>query len=192
VELWYRPPLSMADLPPDVQTYHCICNSLLLASTHKLSNLPRRQGSSLDEALILPLPSAPLIRSPSPALEDGQEGESETRSRDLPSEGYTILLGLLQDKKVTTIRREDGFEKRVLSRCSRCNLVVGYELQEDGSAMDVDSQNGKGKDAAWFAGKVMYLLPGGIMSTGVMVEDKKLSEDDVAIQIKSGGVATFE
>ncbi len=47
-------------------------------------------------------------------------------------EGYTILLGLVRDKKISIVRREDGFERRVLSRCVRCNLVVGYEIVEGG------------------------------------------------------------
>lgn len=178
----------MATLPPDVQTYHCICNCLLLASTHKLSNLPRRQGSCLDEALILPLPSAPPITS----VENEQQRESETEDiKDFPSEGYTVILGLNQEKKITVIRKEDGFEKRVLSRCARCNLIVGYEIQGDSTAMDVDNENSRGKEAEWFSGKVMYLLPGGIISTGVMEGEKKLSEDEVAI-VKSGGVSVFE
>jgi len=183
----------MATLPPNVQTYHCICNSLLLASTHTLSNLPRRQGSSLDEALILPLPSAPPTRSLSelyvPEAESGEDGHAE-ENEAMPPEGYTILLGLVEDKKLTIIRREDGFEKRLLSRCVRCNLVVGYEIQGDGTAMDVDSGSGKGKEAECFTGKILYLLPGGVMSTEVMMRGKKFGEEDVAI--RRGGVAIFE
>lgn len=106
----------------------------------------------------------------------------------MPPEGYTLLLGLVRDKKVTIIRREDGFERRLLSRCSRCNLVVGYEIQEDGTAMDVDNENGKGEE--WFTGKLMYLLPGGLMGTEHMMSEKKLREEDV--DIRRGGIAVLE
>lgn len=87
------------------------------------------------------------------------------------------------------MRREDGFEKRVLYRCSRCRLVVGYELQtqiqSQGDAMDLD----KGKGREGYDGKVVYLLPAGIVSTGVMMgEGKRVGEEDVGI----GGVAVFE
>jgi len=182
----------MATPPPTIHTYHCICNSLLLASTHTLSALPRRQGSALDEALILPLPPAPSARSisESPGVEGESAGEgdgSKKESKELPAEGYTLLLGMAQDKKVTIIRREDGFERRIMSRCSRCNLVVGYEIQGDGTAMDID---GKGKEAEWFTGKIMYLLPGGVMSTDVMMSEKKLQEEDV--DIRKGRVTVFE
>lgn len=182
----------MATLSPTIHTYHCICNSLLLASTHTLSTLPRRQGSALDEALILPLPPAPLARaisdSPEPRGESAAEKDgSRKESKDLPAEGYTLVLGMVQDKKVTIIRREDGFERRVLSRCSRCNVVVGYEIQGDGTAMDIDT---KEKEAEWYTGKVMYLIPGGVMSTEVMMSEKKLREEDV--DIRKGSVTVFE
>jgi len=97
------------------------------------------------------------------------------------------------------VRREDGFEKRVLYRCSRCRLVVGYELQSQalpysgggGEAMEIDGgEKGKGNGRDGFHGKVVYLFPAGIMSTGVMMggEGKRVGEEDVGI----GGVAVFE
>jgi hypothetical protein len=138
------------------------------------------------------LPPAPPARSLSESPEsEGEPGDggngSRKESKDLPVEGYTLLLGMVQDKKAKIIRREDGFERRVLSRCGRCNLVVGYEILGDGTAMDVD---GKGKEGEWFIGKIMYLLPGAVMSTEVMMSGKKLREEDV--DIRKGGVAVFE
>jgi len=108
-------------------------------------------------------------------------------------EGYTILLGLVHDKKASIVRREDGFERRVLSRCARCNLVIGYELAGDGGggeAVDVDGGNGKGKEAAWFTGRIMYLLPGGVMSTEVMNGETRVGEEDV--DVRKGGIVVFE
>ena len=76
-------------------------------------------------------------------------------------------------------------------RCGRCRLIVGYELDaehyaafsgvgaigssEAASAMDVD---GEGKEEKM---KVMYLLPGGIMSTETMASGKKIGEKEVAL-----------
>ncbi|OAX77288.1 hypothetical protein ACJ72_08416 [Emergomyces africanus] len=44
---------------------------------------------------------------------------------------YTILLSTTTpDRQPTMIRREDGFEKRLLLRCGRCRVVMGYALDE--------------------------------------------------------------
>jgi hypothetical protein len=208
-----------APLPPHIQTYHCICTSLLLASTHTLSSLPRRQGSTLDTAIILPVPSSPpgqdldqdhsLSRSASPERAEAEADDEDEDSRsaaqgltkdgenDLPPQGYTILLSLTPDRKATVIRREDGFERRLLWRCGRCRLVVGYEI-EGADSMDVDDQ-GKGKELEW-KGKVLYLLPGGIMSTELMMNGRKegngkgifgVGEEDVDICVGKG-VGVFE
>lgn len=111
----------------------------------------------------------------------------------MPSEGYTLLVGLVLDKKVTIVRREDGFEKRLLSRCGRCALVVGYEILGDGGA----TNSGKGKDEGGYGGKVMYVLPSGVTSTEVMIKgigtrlgEKRLGEEDVVIGKR--GVGVFE
>jgi hypothetical protein len=178
-------------LPPKIQTYHCLCSTLLLTTTHKLSNLPRRSTTnspSSDAAIILPLPSSPPNLSAS----------SENESQDLPEEGYTMLLGMARDKKTTIVRREDGFEKRICWRCERCSLIVGYEIEgrgQGGDAMEgIEGQEGrKGKGREGYAGKVVYLLPGGVQSTDVMMGrpngEKKIGEGDVGVK---GEVAVFE
>lgn len=166
----------------DINTYHCICTSLLLASTHLLSSLPRRTQSqsndsgAQDSAIILPLPSSP------------PEGDQ------LPPEGYTLLLGLDKDPKATVVRRQDGFEKRKLHRCARCRLVVGYELpdQTRGGNEDVemDGTTGKGKEREEeYMGKLLYILPGGVMSTEAMMTERKVGEDDVVV---GKGIQVFE
>ena len=107
------------------------------------------------------------------------------------------------------MRREDGFEKRILYRCSRCSLIVGYELQsalslptssDTNMDMDVDSGKGKGKEAEKeYDGKILYILPGGMMSTEVLGSGRKIGgfeEGDVGF-VGTGtggrrGVGVFE
>jgi len=151
-------------MAPNIQTYHCLCTSLLLASTHTLSNLPRRAAPCLDNSLILPVVD---FLSDSLGPDDADTGTEQDAAKNLPVEGYTKLLGMVADKKATLVRREDGFERRVVWRCSRCAVPVGYEIQ--GSA--------SGKEHA--ATKVVYVLPGGMMSTEVMIRGKRVDEEDV-------------
>jgi hypothetical protein len=107
-----------------------------------------------------------------------------------------MLLGLAPERKLTLVRREDGFEKRILHRCTRCKLVVGYELQNQTNqdAMDVDGEPSKGKGREDYTGRLIYLLPSGIMSTDIMMRqagtERKVGEDDV--DLKSGTVVAFE
>lgn len=99
-----------------------------------------------------------------------------------------MTLGMNKDNKATIVRREDGFEKRVLWRCARCRLVVGYELMGQ-DRMDIDGGNGKEKEG--YKGKVMYVLPGSMMSTDVMAgEGKRPGEGD--LDIRAAAVAAFE
>ena len=107
----------------------------------------------------------------------------------MPAEGYSLLLGMQQDTKITIIRREDGFEKRLLWRCMRCRLVVGYEITGP-SLTNLEEKDGEGK-GEMFGGKVVYLLPNGILGTDVMVKGKKIGEGDVDLGIK-GGVGVWE
>ncbi len=72
--------------------------------------------------------------------------------------------------------------------------MVGYEIVGDGAtgeaAMDIDGGNSKGKEAEWFKGRIIYLLPGGCMSTEVMNGERKVGEEDV--DMRKGGIAVFE
>ncbi|KAI7974252.1 hypothetical protein EIK77_006187 [Talaromyces pinophilus] len=106
------------------------------------------------------------------AEEDRIPGKKKTEQAH-----YTIPLStLLPDAAPIIIRREDGFEKRVLLRCGRCRVVVGYKLppanittaptaeeEEDDDEEEEDDENGlttKGKGE-----KAIYLLPGSIVGT---------------------------
>lgn len=53
------------------------------------------------------------------------------KEKGRPNDHYTILLSTtLPDRKPVIIRRHDGFEKRLLLRCGRCRVVMGYLLDE--------------------------------------------------------------
>lgn len=147
---------------PSTHTYHCLCTSLVLASTHTLSTLPTR--TSLDKAIILPLPS-----SPSSSI-DSDFSQSST--------GYTILLSLTADQRPTIIRREDGFEKRFLHRCGRCRLVLGYSLDDSHYTAEKI--------------KVLYILPGGVMSSKVMEQGRKIEETEVELGENVATVGVWE
>ena len=111
------------------QTYHCLCSTLLLATNYDLESLPVRANPALDRAKILPV--------------NGQ---------------HAILHSLDQDKNPVIIRRGDGFEKRILLKCKRCSLVIGYKLDQ--------AQFGEGGDTK--AEELLYILPGALASTGEM------------------------
>src|SRR5436305_6227496 len=68
---------SAQKLQPQINTYHCICSTLLLATTHNLSLLPRRAEPALDKAFILPLP--PASRRTGETAGRGEDDEGEER-----------------------------------------------------------------------------------------------------------------
>ena len=120
-----------------INTYHCICTTLILATTHNLETLPTRAAPVQDRSAILPL--AP-------------EGTAATPA--------SSLHNVTEDRKPIVVRREDGFEKRDLLRCNRCNLPVGYKL--------VDSEAGA---------DVLYVLPDGLVTTEKMKEGSSMAEE---------------
>ncbi|MCJ1254319.1 hypothetical protein MMC24_002134 [Lignoscripta atroalba] len=73
---------------------------------------------------------------------------------------YSLLLSTTVDRKPVIVRREDGFEKRWLRRCGRCRIAVGYMLAVEGN-------HGTGKEGGGRIpdGKVVFLLPGGLVET---------------------------
>ncbi|KAJ9635846.1 hypothetical protein H2201_000158 [Coniosporium apollinis] len=177
---------------PRIHTYHCLCTHLLLASTHPLSTLPRRGQSSLDKAYILPLPPPPRHESPPADAEasddDGGDDDnkdnagpgapSATTPRPPAASNYALLLSTVLDRKPVVVTRSDGFEKRYLQRCGRCRLVVGYQLDQaqfaDAAIATVGMESGLGRRE-----DVVYLLPGGLLTTEEMVTGKNPGGDDV-------------
>jgi hypothetical protein len=161
---------------PEVHTYHCACTSLLLATTTARPAHPRR-ATSLDRATILPLHS-----------------DAHPPSATIP---HTTPLSMTPDRRVTTIRREDGFEKRILWRCGRCRVVVGYELDPshfETATAGEGGEAGEGSSAAHEAGvaRVLYILPGWVQSTEHMASGKKISEQGAVLEGAQLGVAAWE
>ncbi|POS82792.1 hypothetical protein EPUL_004893, partial [Erysiphe pulchra] len=159
-------------MAPQVYTYHCICTHLLFASTHIFSSLPRRsrEKGSIDAALILPLPKVAL--------------NSKNLRYDVPPpEGFTLLLGLEKDTKIHTLRKPDGFERRTLYQCSRCKIVIGYEISPESGIVEVDTAENVhpevDEDKCLGPVKIMYILPGGLMSTEFMASKEKIREEEV-------------
>ncbi|RKF54929.1 hypothetical protein OnM2_093009 [Erysiphe neolycopersici] len=157
-----------------IYTYHCICTHLLFASTHIFSSLPRRshERGSIDAALILPLPKVPL--------------NSKNLRYDLPPpEGYTLLLGIEKDSKIHTIRKSDGFERRILYQCSRCKVVIGYEILPESGVAELDTTNRihaeEDEDKSVGSVNIMYILPGGLMTTEFMASKEKIMEEEVEL-----------
>ncbi|KAJ5756963.1 uncharacterized protein N7511_007145 [Penicillium nucicola] len=156
-----------------IQTQHCrFCNHLLLATTRDLTTLPRRSGESKDKALILPLERTSKSSELSAELEGEAEGEagagaqSSSNANVLTGESSkhaTLLLATtIPDRRATLFRREDGIEKRVLLRCGRCRVVVGYYL--DGvhySSTTSTSTSGEEGDRP----RAVYILPGALVGT---------------------------
>ncbi|KAJ5144214.1 uncharacterized protein N7515_003001 [Penicillium bovifimosum] len=154
-----------------IQTQHCrFCNHLLLATTRKIDTLPRRTGEGKDKALILPLErnhSADTDADPdTDTPEASLEKEAGNGRKSRASSHTTLLLATtVPDRRATVIRREDGIEKRLLLRCGRCRVVIGYYLDRVhwGSVGNENEQEGEEERPP-----AVYLLPGAVVGTEKM------------------------
>ncbi|KAF1344261.1 hypothetical protein BDV97DRAFT_78494 [Delphinella strobiligena] len=90
---------------------------------------------------------------------------------------YASLSNTSLDDKPTVIRLEDGFEKRFFEKCARCDVIVGYHLDKS-QYEDTKSHTGCRED-------VVYLLPGGLLSTVDMQSGKNMEQDIGKIAIKA-------
>lgn len=89
-----------------------------------------------------------------------------------------MLHSLKETSNAIMVRREDGFEKRYPSRCTRCNLVVAYHL--DWSQFATDEQSEQIRNQKERRDDVLYVLPGSVLTTekmraGIVPTDKKIS-----------------
>jgi hypothetical protein len=145
-----------------IQTQHCaFCNHLLLATTRTLSTLPRRAGEGKDNATILPLENTDLD------LEAELEDESSHKTRHVTQHTTLLLATTIPDRRATLIRREDGIEKRLLLRCGRCRVVVGYYLDRVHWENGAEGVNAK-VDGEGERPPAVYILPGAVVETEKM------------------------
>lgn len=168
-----------------LHTYHCLCSHLLLATTHDISHLPQRSGESLDRTHILPTPPVPE-RISSAILSDAHRppsppGDDEISSSTGTANGLTVLLSMPRASQPLLIRRSNGFEKRYLLKCGRCELPVGYQLDwaqwvEQGGAA---GKKGRKED-------VLYVLPGAVAKTEQMIKGKKPDDVDLGFGLQAG------
>jgi hypothetical protein len=93
-----------------------------------------------------------------------------------PIDHYGLMLSTTVDRQAEILQSDDGFEKRYLHRCGRCSLVIGYQLD-----WALFENSGEGENKAGRREDVVYLLPGGLLSTSEMVMGKKPSEGAVGI-----------
>lgn len=134
-----------------ITTYHCLCTEVVLATTSDLFSLPKRQS---DGSLICKL-------SP---------GEDITPDTSILTSAVTI------DDTPLVLNLEDGFEKRYPASCSRCGLMLGYQL--DLSQWEA-TKDGKGRRS-----DVVYVIPGGLLSTEDVSSGSRPSEREV--EVKAG------
>lgn len=130
-----------------VQTYHCLCSCLILTTSHNLDELSPRSEPVQDGALILPFGAH--VSASDAAATDGDAGVD------------SFMSNVVADRKPVIIRREDGFEKRIVLRCSRCKLILAYQLDE--SHFETSQQ----------VPRPIYLLPGGLIGTEKMVKGEE-------------------
>lgn len=189
-------PSKIIPTPPAIQTYHCICSTLLLASPYLLSSLPSRAPPAKDRARILPLPpfrDAGFHGLDLGAGDDGGEKEGEkppmlenvgeaSRSEDDSAEATeavrrylpSLLLPTMRPaRKITMVQREDGFERRRVWRCGRCGVTVGYEVENAPSSKgEAEVRIGRMPQVERTGMRVIFLLEGGLVKTGEMVDDR--------------------
>lgn len=83
-----------------------------------------------------------------------------------------MLISTRLDKAPQILSSENGFEKRYLQRCGRCDLVVGYQL--DWQQFSVERE-GRRED-------YVFLLPGGLVRTSEMVANKSRAQETVVVE----------
>ena len=110
-------------LPQLLQTHHCLCSTLLFATTGPISHFSARK---CDDARILQI----------------------STSESLGTHSAVLTEAIVTDAEPVMFKLPDGFEKRYLSKCQRCGLTVGYLL--DWSMFDNNHEGqGRREDVAY-------------------------------------------
>lgn len=69
----------------------------------------------------------------------------------------------------TVLKMEDGFEKRYAVKCVRCGTLFAYQLDLS-QFEEIKAESGRRKD-------LIYVIPGGLMTTEEMVEGKRMERE---------------
>ncbi|KAF3480557.1 uncharacterized protein GIQ15_05904 [Arthroderma uncinatum] len=102
------------------------------------------------------------------------------------SQHYTILLSTTTpDRKPIILRRADGFEKRLLVRCGRCKVVLGYVLDEvhfkkgdDKKAVTETDISGEQSNTTGTGElEVIYILPGALIETSELGKEVQIEKE---------------
>jgi hypothetical protein len=103
------------------------------------------------------------------------DGTLIATSGNFGSESKPVLSvqGLTTDQTAVVIRLDDGFEKRYPARCDRCGLMAGYRLDK---SQTTGKEQSTGPDDS-----VLYILPGGLMTTEDLEAGKDMSKHVEAI-----------
>lgn len=91
------------------------------------------------------------------------------------SSNYAKLLNTVADSKPTVIRRDDGLEKRYMHKCGRCDLTLAYQLDKS-QFEGAEPESGPRLD-------VVYVFPGGLMSTEDMKKGKDMDAEITKVGI---------
>lgn len=86
-----------------------------------------------------------------------------------PTQPSLTMQALSTDAKATVLKLDDGFEKRYSVRCTRCGLATGYHLDKS-QFSGTESETGPRID-------VVYVLPGGLMTTEEMREGRSMEAE---------------
>ncbi|KAF4552898.1 Hypothetical protein D9617_8g049110 [Elsinoe fawcettii] len=150
---------SLTISPSDIHTYHCPCTALLFGSTTTLTSLPTRQ---LDSSSVLPLTSHLTTLSSASKLHHATLRSSLDEHIFDPADSTNGVAKGDKDAKLPSemvISLEDGFEKRYLLRCSKCEAPWGYLLDWASWGEDSKSKKGRRED-------LVYVLEGAVDETG--------------------------
>lgn len=120
------------------------------------STLDSLKTRTADSSLILPLPDL---------------------STTSTTTHYASLANTVADTKPVIIRLEDGFEKRYAHKCSRCEVTVAYSLDRS-QFEDTKTSSGVKQD-------VVYLIPGGLLSTEDMKAGKDMDAEVTKVGVKA-------
>lgn len=98
-----------------------------------------------------------------------------SKSAAKSADHYGLLISTRSDRQAEIVTSEQGFEKRYLQRCGRCNLTIGYQLDWQQFAVD---RSGRRED-------YVFLLPGGLVKTADMIMNRTAT----AAGVSGGGIS---